>query len=58
MNKEIMKNLFPKESKLREQFKCPFCKKDMSTESFRDDLSCKEFKISGMCQRCQDKFFK
>ena len=24
---------------------------------FRDDLSCKEYRISGMCQTCQDKVF-
>ena len=24
---------------------------------FRDDLSRKEFSITGMCQACQDKFF-
>ena len=25
---------------------------------FRDLLSRKEYKISGLCQRCQDKFFQ
>jgi hypothetical protein len=25
--------------------------------SFRDDLSRKEYQISGMCQRCQDDIF-
>jgi hypothetical protein len=35
-----------------------FCKTDIITEdSFRDDLSIKEYKISGMCQKCQDDFF-
>ena len=24
---------------------------------FRDDLSCKEYRISGMCQTCQDQVF-
>ena len=25
---------------------------------FRDDLSCKEYRIGGMCQTCQDKVFR
>jgi|TARA_Y100001951_G_C11245439_1_gene243088 hypothetical protein len=33
------------------------CGKDVTFESFRDELSVREFKISGMCQECQDKFF-
>lgn len=37
--------------------KCPFCGKDMSNPSFRDEKSIKEFKISGLCQDCQDKTF-
>ena len=37
---------------------CPFCKKPVTIEDFRDDLSRKEFEISGMCQQCQDNFFK
>ena len=38
--------------------KCPFCGKDMSNPSFRDELSRKEFKISGICQECQDNYFE
>lgn len=26
-------------------------------DGFRDDLSAKEYRISGMCQTCQDKVF-
>ena len=38
--------------------RCMSCKTDSITEdSFRDDLSIKEYKISGMCQKCQDDFF-
>ncbi len=33
------------------------CGKDVTFDSFRDELSVREFKISGMCQECQDKFF-
>lgn len=39
------------------QGKCPNCKKDMSKEKFKDEISVKEFKISGLCQVCQDEIF-
>ena len=37
---------------------CVFCNKmiDPDTE-FRDELSRREFQISGICQECQDKTF-
>lgn len=34
---------------------CPVCKGEAKV--FKDDLSRKEVKISGMCQKCQDKTF-
>ncbi len=42
---------------LREQNKCPFCKKSMDNAKFKDELSRKEFKISGLCQTCINKTF-
>lgn len=36
---------------------CPFCKKPIIKEDFRDALSLREFEISGLCQSCQDDFF-
>ena len=37
--------------------KCPFCGKDTKANDFRDVLSLREFKISGLCQKCQDETF-
>ena len=37
---------------------CPFCVKPIQQKDFRDALSKKEFEISGICQKCQDEFFK
>jgi len=34
---------------------CVFCKEPAL--NFRDELSRKEYTISGMCQECQDKMF-
>ena len=32
---------------------CPICNEP--TEQFRDELSLREYYISGLCQKCQDK---
>lgn len=34
---------------------CVICRKP--AENFRDELSLKEFTMSGMCQTCQDEVF-
>jgi hypothetical protein len=33
------------------------CGKPVSMEDFRDEVSRKEYRISGLCQACQDQFF-
>jgi hypothetical protein len=58
MNKEIMKQAgFRDQVKLVEQGICPFCKKKVKMEDFKDRLSVKEFKLSGLCLKCQNKVF-
>ncbi len=58
MNKEIMRKTgFEKEVALVEQGCCPFCKRLVDENCFKDELSKKEFKISGLCQECQDETF-
>ena len=37
--------------------KCPFCGKEVTESEFKDELSLREFRISGLCQKCQDEFF-
>lgn len=37
---------------------CPFCKKEVKEEDFRDRFSVREWEISGLCQACQDKVFE
>lgn len=36
---------------------CPFCKGDITAGEFRDALSIREYRISGLCQKCQDQVF-
>ena len=58
MNKDIMIAAgFKKEVSLVGLGKCLFCKKEVNLKDFKDLLSMKEFKISGICQKCQDKTF-
>jgi len=37
--------------------KCPTCGKIIDISLFKDELSLKEFRITGMCQDCQDEVF-
>jgi len=58
MNKEIMLTMgFNKEVKAIAEKKCPTCFKPINMKDFKDNLSLKEYKISGMCQKCQDSIF-
>ncbi len=56
MNREIVGKLFPEAIKRMDEGKCS--QGDHPTGEFRDELSRKEFEISGMCQSCQDLFFE
>ena len=60
--------IFPEALENIQYGRCPTCKKivnmgdtfgkdDSMSSPFRDDLSRKEYSISGMCQDCQDKVF-
>lgn len=36
---------------------CVFCHNPIDMKDFRDELSIKEYRISGICQKCQDDTF-
>jgi ribosomal protein S18 len=57
MNKNIMRQLFPREVDNFEAGVCVFCQSEIKTEDFKDPLSIKDYKITGMCQQCQDKTY-
>ena len=48
---------FGKEMILASTGFCPFCRKVVRKQDFKDDLSKREHKISGLCQKCQDDVF-
>lgn len=60
MNKNIMRNGgFGKWVNEVESGRCPICSKVIeSLKEFKDEISLKEFNMSGMCQMCQDNFFE
>jgi hypothetical protein len=58
MNKRILQLAgFGEEVKAVERGDCPLCKRKVNKDEFRDELSRKEFEISGLCQLCQDEIF-
>jgi len=58
MNEKIMRMAgFNKEMDRVREGNCPTCGNVINVTDFRDELSRKEYKISGMCQKCQDKTF-
>ena len=58
MNQVIMNSAgFSKEVNLVNENKCPFCKETVNLLDFKNKLSAKEYKISGLCQKCQDETF-
>ena len=57
--KNILRSFgFNKEVKRVEFNLCPFCGQPVKIEDFKDALSRREYEISGMCQACQNAFFK
>jgi len=57
MNEKIIEKLFPGAIERMSKGKCPICGEKIKPDEFKDELSLKEFRISGMCQACQDKTF-
>ena len=49
---------FDKEKEAVERGDCPICGRAVHPNfEFKDELSLKEYAISGLCQECQDKVF-
>lgn len=38
--------------------KCIYCHKEININDFKDNISIKEYNISGLCMTCQDECFK
>lgn len=58
MNKDIMRQAgFGQAVTDVENGNCPTCQNTIDHADFRNEISRKEFGISGMCQKCQDSIF-
>ena len=58
MNRELLEMFgFTEEMALVENRQCPLCEAHININQFEDERSLKEFIISGMCLKCQDKIF-
>jgi hypothetical protein len=59
MNESLLrKSGFGKEMDAVHLGKCPFCGAWIDIDKdFKDAISKEEFKISGLCQKCQDSMF-
>lgn len=56
--KKMLKSMgFDEEVARLERGECPFCGAPTDDNSFRDELSVREYHISGLCQKCQDRTF-
>ena len=58
MNPKLMEQTgFTRKLKMVLLGKCPFCGREVDPNSFRNTLSEREYRISGLCQSCQNKTF-
>lgn len=57
LNKPGM-DIFPQTRQRVENDQCATCGKEILESDFKDDLSKKEYTVSGMCQTCQDDIWK
>lgn len=56
MNPKLMREAgFEPEVRRVKQKLCPFCGKPVDEKDFKDEVSRREFKINGLCQKCQDE---
>lgn len=53
--KAAIEGVFPGTLQAIAEHKCPLCKGAIT--EFRDEVSKREYKISGMCQKCQDEIW-
>ena len=57
MNIERIRKFFPEKAKLIEEGRCPDCGVEIKNTVFVGIPAMKEFQITGLCQKCQDRAF-
>jgi len=54
---KLLEEIFPEEMERMKRGCCPFCGEHVNQDEFNDPRSLKEYKISSLCQACQDEMF-
>ena len=57
MDEKILAKLFPEARGNVKKGLCAFCATTVTREDLVNEISKKEFDLSGLCQKCQDDFF-
>jgi hypothetical protein len=57
IDKFAKKSFGRSQTEAKEKKICVFCGEEIKMEDFKDQLSIKEYGISGLCQKCQDDTF-
>lgn len=57
VSKNDISNRLGARDKTADIFNCIWCSKKFKIEDLRNEISMREFKISGFCQKCQDATF-
>lgn len=55
---EMVRKVLDDAARRRAQGKCPVCGQKTRLSDFLDELSVREYRISGLCQACQDATFE
>ena len=56
--KQLLKDMgFGKQVSRINKGRCATCGNGVNKKHFKDEVSRREYEISGMCQKCQDKMF-
>lgn len=53
-----MSALFPKERENVRKGLCAVCSKPVKRKDLKNEISKKEFDLTGFCQKCQDDFYR
>ena len=57
LDKFTEKNFGKSRTEAKEEKVCVFCHKPINSKDFRNEISRREYRISGICQKCQDGVF-
>jgi hypothetical protein len=59
LSNRLINQIFPESVKAVSEGICPLpeCRQPIRMDEFKDEISRREYRISGLCQKCQDMIF-